>query len=76
MQDLPSHCDGYRKKFGICHALDCKTALKPTHLLQFTMNPISNQVRIAAVRLRVRRTTHLYRCTRSQRARRGDYVEI
>eukprot|EP00957_Ditylum_brightwellii_P145904 11110609-Ditylum_brightwellii.AAC.1 len=24
-QDLPSHCDGCRKKFGICHALDCKT---------------------------------------------------
>eukprot|EP00957_Ditylum_brightwellii_P199288 15191242-Ditylum_brightwellii.AAC.1 len=24
-QDLSSHCDGCRKKFGICHALDCKT---------------------------------------------------
>eukprot|EP00957_Ditylum_brightwellii_P048716 3696581-Ditylum_brightwellii.AAC.1 len=24
-QDLPSHCDGCRKKFGLKHALDCKT---------------------------------------------------
>eukprot|EP00957_Ditylum_brightwellii_P047849 3634434-Ditylum_brightwellii.AAC.1 len=63
-----------------CNTLSCGTnsallAHKPIHLLQFVTNPISNQVGIAAVRLRAQQTTHQCRFTRSQKARRESYKD-